>query len=226
MQSISLASDQSLRAFLSAPALKVVSKLMNRNFSALIVGGAVRDLLMKKTPKDVDIVTNALPHQIQKVFRSAIIVGRRFPIVLLELDKEKIEIATFRQASSLSSVDQKKSNTLQHMRKGYSNVSYGASLVDDSTNRDFTVNAMYYQPFDNKLFDPQSGIEDLKKGVIRSVNNPNLSLQDDPIRILRSFRFAARLGFALDPEVSFLSRTLFFFNFFAPLKSESIPLND
>ncbi len=173
--------DISPRDF-SRNALTVVEKLQRQGFEAYIVGGCIRDLLLGKKPKDFDVATNARPEQIQNIFqRQCRLVGRRFRLAHIMFGRDIIEVATFRANHQGIARNEN--------QKKYSNF---------TVRRDFTVNALYYNPQDNTLRDYFEGIKDLKAGKLRLIGDPVTRYQEDPVRMLRSIRFMAKLDMFLE----------------------------
>lgn len=177
-------------------ALSVVEKLHRQGFEAYIVGGCLRDLLLGKHPKDFDVATNARPEQIQALFqRQCRLVGRRFRLAHIMFGRDVIEVATFRA----NHTESRNENHAKQSEQGMllrDNV-YG-TLEQDAARRDFTVNALYYNPQDNTLRDYFNGIEDLKTGKLRLIGDPATRYQEDPVRMLRSIRFMAKLDMFLE----------------------------
>jgi poly(A) polymerase len=181
------------RRHISKAALKVLYRLQRAGFSAYLVGGSVRDLLLGLYPKDFDVVTNAHPEQIKRLFNNSFIIGRRFKLVHVHLDQEIIEVATFRgdTQNTAGRVQTKQGLLLRD------NV-YG-TLEDDVWRRDFTVNALYYNIADFSVVDYTQGIEDLKHKYIRVIGDPEERYREDPARMLRAIRLAAKLNFTIEP---------------------------
>ncbi len=176
---------------LSPAAAKVCTALREAGFSAYVVGGAVRDLLLGIEPKDFDVATDARPEQIKPLFRRAIIIGRRFRLVHVMLGPETIEVSTFRGA------DPQTSEKDEHGRVLRDNV-FGTQQ-DDARRRDFSVNALYYDPQTREIVDFHGGLADLKKRVLRVIGDPATRYREDPVRMLRAVRLGAKLGLTLDP---------------------------
>src|SRR5438270_1535893 len=176
---------------LSPAAAKVCAVLREAGFASYVVGGAVRDLLLGITPKDFDVATNARPEQVRPLFRRAIIIGRRFRLVHVMLGPETIEVSTFRAA------DPETAETDEHGRVLRDNV-FGTQQ-EDARRRDFTVNALYFDPQTGAVVDFHGGLADLKKRVLRVIGDPETRYREDPIRMLRGVRLAAKLGLTLDP---------------------------
>ena len=194
--------------------------LANAGFEAYIVGGAVRDLLVGLRPKDFDVATNATPEQVKGLFRRAFIIGRRFRIVHVVFGRgrqdsglsEVIEVSTFRAMVGAAEAEQVGGNDKPSRSElaGKSHVvdAEGRVLrdnvwgpqVDDAARRDFTVNAMYYDPVREIVVDYHSGIKDVKKKLLRMIGDPVARYREDPVRIIRVVRFAAKLGFEIEPK--------------------------
>ncbi|MBD3670840.1 MAG: polynucleotide adenylyltransferase PcnB [Gammaproteobacteria bacterium] len=183
------------RSGISESALKVLYRLKGADFEAYLVGGGVRDLLLGREPKDFDIATDATPEQVRKLFRNSRIIGRRFKIVHVRFGREIIEVATFRGHH-----DQGDGGKLSDEGMILSDNVYG-SLEQDAWRRDFTVNALYYNIRDFSVVDYTGGMVDLKNGMLRLIGDTEERLREDPVRMLRAVRFAAKLGFRIDPEV-------------------------
>lgn len=162
-------------------ALSIINQLTQNGFEAYLVGGAVRDLLICKTPKDYDIVTNATNSQIAGIFDNCELIGRRFPIALVRINREIFEISTFVNGSE----DQSLSVILKR-EKGEDRVP--GTMAEDSSRRDFTINALYYSPKENKIFDLEGGLEDLKQRIIRFIGSAEQKIIEDPVRIIRAIR--------------------------------------
>ena len=202
-------------------AVDVVETLQDAGFEAYIVGGAVRDLLLGLRPKDFDVATNATPEQVKSLFRRAFIIGKRFRIVHVVYgrgrENEVIEVSTFRAfldnslAESVSGNERTSKAALAGMKHAVD--ASGRVLRDnvwgpqdqDATRRDFTINAMYYDPATQIVVDYHKGIQDAKKRVLRMIGDPATRYREDPVRIIRAVRFAAKLhdvGFKLEPKTA------------------------
>ena len=179
---------------LSTGAVKVVSELQQAGFAAFIVGGAVRDLLLGKVPKDFDVATNATPEDVRARFRRSRIIGRRFRLVHVMFGHETVEVSTFR-AHQAEGEDEDR-ETDEHGRILRDNV-FG-SQEGDALRRDFTINALFYDPVREEVWDYQDGFADLKAKRVRVIGDPVTRYREDPVRMLRAVRFAAKLGFAID----------------------------
>ena len=207
-------------ALVDERALKVVSTLTEGGFEAYIVGGAVRDLLVGLRPKDFDVATNATPEQVKGLFRRAFIIGRRFRIVHVVFGRgrqdrglsEVIEVSTFRAYLDAAAADQVAGNekTSKGELAGKTHVvdAEGRVLrdnvwgpqVEDAARRDFTINAMYYDPLREIVVDYHGGIKDVKKKLLRMIGDPATRYREDPVRIIRVVRFAAKLGFEIEAK--------------------------
>jgi poly(A) polymerase len=177
------------RQYLSPNAVRVCEGLQQGGFQAYIVGGAVRDLLLNITPKDFDVATNATPEQVKGLFRRAMIIGRRFRLVHVMFGREVIETATFRALQEDAVTD-------EHGRVLRDN-QFGNQL-EDAARRDFTANALYYDPVADIVLDYHDGVTDIKAKKMRMIGDPATRYREDPVRMLRSVRFAAKLGFTID----------------------------
>ncbi len=184
------------RKNISPAALQVLYKLHKSGYKALLVGGGVRDSLLKRIPKDFDIVTNAHPEQVRSLFRRCRLIGRRFVLAHVYINNEIIEVATFRASHKNNN-----NGIIQDGRIIRDNV-YGKTVDEDSVRRDLTINSIYYDISDLSLLDYANGMEDLKNGVIRLIGDPSLRYQEDPVRMLRAIRFVAKLDFTMAPETA------------------------
>ncbi len=181
------------REQLSPAALKTVTQLQAAGFKAYVVGGAVRDLLAGFTPKDYDVATSATPEEVRALFRRSRIIGRRFQIVHVMSGPETIEVSTFRAASDDASAEKD-----EHGRILRDNV-FG-NQQEDASRRDFTVNALYYDPADETIVDFHHGVADLKQKTLRMIGDPRTRYREDPVRMLRAARLGAKLGLTIAPE--------------------------
>ncbi|MCW9709783.1 polynucleotide adenylyltransferase PcnB [Avibacterium sp. 21-586] len=177
-------------------ALTVVQKLQRNGYEAYVVGGCLRDLLLDKKPKDFDVATNARPEQIQAIFqRQCRLIGRRFRLAHVLFGRDIIEVATFRASHSEHNNERQSKQSGEGMLLR-DNV-YG-TLEQDAERRDFSVNALYYNPQDNTLRDFYHGIEDINAGKLRLIGDPVIRYQEDPVRMLRAIRFMAKLDMFLE----------------------------
>jgi poly(A) polymerase len=186
------------RANISPNALKVLYRLKSAGFEAFLVGGGVRDLLLDRHPKDFDVVTNADPDQIQDLFRNCRLIGRRFRLAHVRFGRDIVEVATFR-AANVAEVDDDRAHT-DSGRILRDNV-YG-TIDEDVWRRDFTVNALYYNITDFSIWDYVGGVADVRARTLRLIGDPEKRYREDPVRMLRAMRFAAKLGFTLAPETA------------------------
>ncbi len=178
------------RDAVSPAAAKVCSVLRDAGFSAYVVGGAVRDLLLGIQPKDFDIATDARPEEVKPLFRRAIIIGRRFRLVHVMIGGDTVEVSTFRAA------DPDTAEKDEHGRVLRDNV-FGTQ-EEDARRRDFTVNALYFDPAIEEVVDFHGGLADLKRRLLRVIGDPVTRYREDPVRMLRAVRLAAKLGLTLE----------------------------
>lgn len=180
---------------ISKSAVTVIKTLQEAGFLAYLVGGGVRDLLLRSSPKDFDVATNATPEEIKRCFRQALIIGKRFRIVHVRFGREIIEVTTFRghHDHAKSHRDAVRSESGQLLRDNV----YG-DLKSDALRRDFTINALYYDLNTREILDFSTGLADLKARRLTIIGDPEARYREDPVRMLRAVRFAAKLGFQLD----------------------------
>jgi poly(A) polymerase len=190
------------RANISENALKVLYRLSKGGYEAYLVGGGVRDLLLGREPKDFDIATDASPEEVKRLFRNCRLIGRRFRLAHVHFGREIIEVATFRAAHEPGSDAQVNDNGMLVRDNVY------GSLEEDAWRRDFTVNALYYNIRDFSVVDYTGGVPDLKAGRLRMIGDPHQRFREDPVRMLRAVRFAAKLGFRIDAECETAIREL------------------
>ena len=174
--------------------LKVMHRLNRQGHKAYLVGGGVRDILLGRKPKDYDVSTDAEPNEIKKLFRNCFLVGRRFRLAHIRFGYHKvIETSTFRRQPELKAApDDPNACLLQKDDNQF------GTPVEDARRRDFTINGLFYDLKDFSIIDHVGGLSDLKKGVIRSIGDPNMRFREDPVRMLRAVRFASRLGFRIE----------------------------
>ncbi len=184
------------RKQISNNALRVLYRLHEAGFQSYVVGGAVRDLLMGIVPKDFDIATDAHPEQIRQLFRNCRLIGRRFRLAHIHFGREVIEVATFRGAGSGDEGERE----LDNGRLLRDNV-YG-TLEEDIFRRDFTANALYYNIADFSILDRVGGIDDIRDRRLRLIGDPEARFREDPVRMLRAVRFAAKLDFRIEESAS------------------------
>ncbi len=183
------------RESIHACALKVTRTLREHGYAAFVVGGAVRDLLLGREPKDFDVATDATPEQVRQLFRRARIIGRRFQIVHVMCGPDTIEVTTFR-AHQPEAEDDEDRVTAEDGMILRDNV-FG-SQHEDAIRRDFTVNALYYDPEKQEVWDYHGGVGDARKRILRMIGDPVTRFREDPVRMLRAARFAAKLDFHID----------------------------
>ena len=172
----------------------VVEKLHEAGFKAFVVGGAVRDLLLGLTPKDFDIATDATPEQVKPLFRRAYIIGRRFRLVHVHVGADVLEVSTFRAAQKSEDA------TDEHGRLLSDNV-YG-SQAEDAVRRDFTINALYFDPTSEEIWDYVGGVVDIRARRLKLIGPPVTRFREDPVRMLRAVRLAAKGGLAIEPKTA------------------------
>jgi poly(A) polymerase len=181
------------REHVSPGARRTCEVLQQAGFTAYVVGGAVRDLIAGIVPKDYDIATSATPEEVRSLFRRARIIGRRFQIVHVMQGGETLEVSTFRAAHDVHTTKD------EHGRVLRDNV-FG-TMAEDAARRDFTVNALYYDPSTQVVHDYHHGVADLKQKTLRMIGEPGVRYREDPVRMLRAVRLSAKLGLTLDPAV-------------------------
>jgi poly(A) polymerase len=221
-------------------ALKVMYRLQQLGHTAYLVGGSVRDLLLGRRPKDFDIGTSAMPHEIKRGFRNCWIIGRRFRLAHVKFGAKTIEVATFRRQIRLDAAEEEATAALNagaEAGNGNGNGEVNGNRLDADTNtlfgkakplpahappsrdllierdnaygspeedafrRDFTINGLFYDPAERSVIDYVGGIDDLRAGIVRSIGDPLLRFQEDPVRMLRAIVMSERLEFKLDPLV-------------------------
>ena len=198
------------RQLVSPNALRVLYRLRDNGYTACLVGGCVRDLLLGREPKDFDIATNATPGELKRIFRNCRLVGRRFRLAHIHFRDELIEVATFR-ASAIDVEPEEVEADDETAADGDSQAlilksdegmllrdNLFGSPEEDAWRRDFTVNALSYNIADFSIVDYVGGVEDLKLGIIRTIGDPVVRFTEDPVRMLRALRFSAQLGFAIE----------------------------
>ncbi|MDA8428594.1 MAG: polynucleotide adenylyltransferase PcnB [Geobacteraceae bacterium] len=195
------------RKLMSPNALRILYRLKDKGFIGYLVGGCVRDLLLGREPKDFDVVTNATPHEIKRMFRNCRLVGRRFRLAHLHYQDEIIEVSTFRsQAADEPEPVPKEAHEAEPRKPRMLKDDDGMILRDnvygtpaeDAQRRDFTVNALAYNIVDFSIIDYTGGLADLSAGIIRTIGDPVVRFQEDPVRMLRAVRFAALLAFTIE----------------------------
>ncbi len=190
------------REHISASALQVLSRLHGAGHRALLVGGGVRDLLLGGEPKDFDVATDATPEEIKRLFRSCRLIGRRFRLAHVRVGREIIEVATFRGEHD-GGVD----GEVHHDGRIVRDNVFG-TLEEDAQRRDFSINALYYDFADDAVVDFVGGMQDLRDGTLRVIGEPYKRFREDPVRMLRALRFAAKLNFSVQPDCAAAIREL------------------
>lgn len=174
-------------SLIDSDAIYVINKLKDAGYTAYLVGGSVRDLLVKKTPKDFDISTSAKPEQIKQVFhRNCLLIGRRFRLAHIRFGHKIFEVSTFRSGDNESDL------IVQDNQWG--------SPEEDVLRRDFTINGLYYDPSNHTIIDYVGGWEDIHKCVLRTIGNPAVRFKQDPVRMIRLLKFRARFGFEIERQ--------------------------
>ncbi|MBI4205530.1 MAG: polynucleotide adenylyltransferase PcnB [Betaproteobacteria bacterium] len=182
------------RERISACALKVTQTLQRHDFAAFVVGGAVRDVLLGREPKDFDVVTDATPEEVRALFRRSRIIGRRFRLVHVMCGPETVEVSTYRGGHAIEDAGARVSD--EHGRILRDNV-FG-NQEQDATRRDFTINALFYDPASREIWDYHGGVEDLRRRRLRMIGDPEQRYREDPVRMLRAVRLAASRGLEID----------------------------
>lgn len=184
------------RADINPNALKVLYRLQESGFSAYLVGGGVRDLLLNGHPKDFDVATDAHPEQIKPLFRRCLLIGRRFRLAHVYFGRDIVEVATFRAAQVPNKMKKQPTDSILLKDNAY------GTLEEDVWRRDFTINALYYNIADFSIVDYCGGMADLKQKLLRLIGEPIQRYHEDPVRLLRIIRFAGKLGFQIEPKTA------------------------
>ncbi|MDH5736941.1 MAG: polynucleotide adenylyltransferase PcnB [Gammaproteobacteria bacterium] len=185
------------QTLISINAIKVLERLQDHGYEAYLVGGSVRDILLGEKPKDFDIATNAHPEEVRHLFRNARLIGRRFKIVHVRFGQEIVEVATFRAGHNAVELEEQRSNSGMILSDNI----YG-TFEEDAIRRDFSINALYYDPRENQVKDLVGGLEDISKRCIRLIGDAEGRLREDPVRMIRAIRFAARLEFSIAEDTA------------------------
>ena len=188
------------RKNITTATLKVLYRLHEKGFTAYLAGGAVRDLLLKRVPKDFDVVTNATPEEIKNIFRNSRIVGRRFRLAHILFRGEIIETSTFRAPIPKKDTDKEESDIITDKEGLVVRDNLFGSPKEDALRRDFTINALFYDPKDFSIIDYANGMDDLNNKVIRVIGNPEKRFIEDPVRMIRAIRFASSLKFKINKD--------------------------
>jgi poly(A) polymerase len=174
------------------PVLRTISTLKNHHYQAWLVGGSIRDIICGRPPKDFDIATDAHPEQICRLFKRSRIVGSRFPVVHVRCEKELLEVSTLRREPDGSPDRVRRS--VRNPKKNY----FGKDIRADVLRRDYTINALYYDPIAGEVHDHLGGCADIQKRQIRSIGEPKERFNEDPVRMLRGLYFSAKLNFKIE----------------------------
>lgn len=175
-------------------ALRIVRNLQDSGFETYLVGGCVRDLLVGIHPKDFDIATNALPNQVRKKVPNAYVIGRRFKLVLVKRGDAQFEVATFRRAMSAEEINALGDDAVE-------GDNYYGTVAEDAQRRDFTANALFYDPVHHKMIDYCGGMKDIEDRVLRMIGDPKERLIEDPVRILRAIRLSHKIHFSIESSM-------------------------
>lgn len=167
-------------------ALEVICRLRERGFEALLAGGCVRDRLLRRTPSDFDVATNAVPQEVMRLFRRTLNIGAQFGVVMVLRGDKQVEVATFRTEGGYQ--DGRRPDQIAF-----------CNVREDAARRDFTVNGMFYDPIEEKLYDFVGGQADIETKVLRTIGSPEQRFSEDYLRMLRAVRFAVRLDFTIEP---------------------------
>ena len=184
------------RANIDPDALKVLYRLSQLGYTAYLVGGGVRDLLMGRKPKDFDVATSATPNEVRRAFRNCFLIGRRFRLAHVRFGEKIIETATFRQDS------QTVGEIIEHAAEGPHEDNTFGTPETDAYRRDFTVNGLFYNIKDFSVIDWVGGMKDIEKKVIRTIGDPEIRFREDPVRMMRAVRFSSRLGFKIERKTA------------------------
>ena len=183
---------------ISPCALKTITGLQQAGYAAFVVGGAVRDLLTGARPKDFDVATSATPEEVRALFRRSRIIGRRFRLVHVMCGSETVEVSTFRGSGPVEDAGGEPGERRADENGRVLRDNVFGSQEDDAERRDFSVNALYYDPTKQEIWDYQDGVRDVRSRVLRMIGDPELRYREDPVRMLRAARFAAKLDFHID----------------------------
>ncbi len=197
------------RKLMSPNALRILYRLRDNGYVGHLVGGCVRDLLLGREPKDFDVVTNATPNELKRMFRNCRLIGRRFRLAHLHFQDEIIEVATFRSlAPDVPETEPIEASGAEQRQRTPRTLKDDDGMIlrdnvygtpeEDALRRDFTVNALAYSSDDFSIIDYTGGLADLNAGIIRTIGDPAVRFQEDPVRMLRAVRFAAQLAFTIE----------------------------
>src|ERR1043165_7080133 len=194
------------RRDIDADALKVLYRLRQYNYTAYLVGGSVRDLLLARRPKDFDIGTSAHPYQVKKLFRNCWIIGRRFRLAHVKFGSKVVEVATFRRQVAVGEevvqdgVPAPDPTTAEGQHLIHRDNTFGTP-EEDAFRRDFTINALFYDIATFSIIDYVGGIDDIAARIVRSIGDPDVRLREDPVRMLRAIALGARRDFEIEPQL-------------------------
>ena len=185
------------KELISKNVLKIIEKLNASGFQAYLVGGCIRDLMLGMHPKDFDLTTDAKPQEIRRLFKNCRLIGRRFRLAHIRFGRELIEVATFRSSAENNKADILRSSRGRILRDN----AYG-SIEDDVFRRDFRCNALYYDTVSNYILDYVGGLKDIKSKRLVMIGDAHRRLHEDPVRMIRAIRFAAKLNFNIDAQLA------------------------
>ena len=168
-------------------AITVIKRLQQSGFQALLAGGCVRDMLLRRRAKDHDVATNARPQDVVRLFKRTLKVGAKFGVVIVLIEGQQVEVATFRTESGYA--DGRHPGSVEF-----------ATAAEDAGRRDFTINGMFYDPLKKQVIDYVNGQADLRSGIVRTIGKPAERFAEDYLRMLRAVRFSTQLGFAIEPS--------------------------
>ena len=186
---------------ISKYAVSIIRTLQSKNFSAYVVGGAVRDLIIGLKPKDFDIVTDAKPYEITTIFPKSQVIGRRFQLVHVKKGGDSYEVSTFRSGINKNYICKPNSQKKNNHKKYSTDDSEFGTIHEDAFRRDLTINALYYDPVKEQVYDFNGGIKDLLDKRITVIGPPEIRFTEDPVRILRIIRIAAKLNFQIPSDI-------------------------
>ena len=186
---------------ISKHAVSIIRTLQSKNFSAYVVGGAVRDLITGLKPKDFDIVTDAKPYEIKTMFPKSQVIGRRFQLVHVKKGGDFYEVSTFRSGVNKNYIYKPNSQKKNNHKKYSTDDSEFGTIHEDAFRRDLTINALYYDPVKEQVYDFNGGIKDLLDKRITVIGPPEIRFTEDPVRILRIIRIAAKLNFQIPSDI-------------------------
>ena len=190
------------RKNIDGDALKVLYRLNQLGYTAYLVGGGVRDLLMGRRPKDFDVGTSARPNELKRIFRNCFLIGRRFRLAHIRFGSKVIETATFRRNA------QTVGEIIEHAAEGPLEDNAFGTPQTDAFRRDFTVNGLFYNIKDFSVIDWVGGMKDLEAKVIRSIGDPEIRFREDPVRMMRAIKCSSRLGFPIERKTAAAMRPI------------------